>query len=231
MGNYGKKPSHRLTWLTIVEKLENIINKLSNDPTSSNPHPMSSHCQTSCPSAPRQWQRYHAIKAKKNVLPPATGGDTSKVTLSAKENTKKHLGPKAHQWLLTMLSICFMENKIPTVWRQSKIIAILKPWKDSSIPKNYRPISFLWHTYPLYRRIILNRIAPAIEQHQIKEQAGFRSGKSCTSQLINLTYWWWIRRGHDNWNSFWRPICCIWHGKPQTLDPETLQYHAWQPTM
>ena len=28
---------------------------------------------------------------------------------------------------------------------------------------------------------------PAIEQHLIKEQAGFKSGKSCTSQLLNLT--------------------------------------------
>ena len=99
----------------------------------------------------------------------------------------KHLGPKAHKWLLTMLNICFIENKIPTIWRQSKIIAILKPGKDSSIPKNYRPISLLCHTYKLYERMILNRIAPAIEQHIIKEQAGFRSGKSCTSQLLNLT--------------------------------------------
>ena len=99
----------------------------------------------------------------------------------------KHPGPKAHKWLLTMLNICFMENKIPTIWRQSKIIAILKPGKDSSIPKNYRPISLLCHTYKLYERMILNRIAPAIEQYLIKEQAGFRSGKSCTSQLLNLT--------------------------------------------
>ena len=99
----------------------------------------------------------------------------------------KHLGPKAHKWLLTMLNICFMENKIPTIWRQSKIIAILKPGKDSSIPKNYRPISLLCHTYKLYERMILNRIAHTIEQHLIKEQAGFRSWKSCTSQLLNLT--------------------------------------------
>ena len=35
--------------------------------------------------------------------------------------------------------------------------------------------------------MILNRIAPVIEQHLIKEHAGFRSGKSCTSQLLNLT--------------------------------------------
>ena len=63
----------------------------------------------------------------------------------------------------------------------------MKPGKDSSIPKNYRPISLLCHRYKLYERMILNRIAPAIEQHIIKEQAGFRSWKSCTSQLLNLT--------------------------------------------
>ena len=116
------------------------------------------------------------------VLPPATEGDTSKVYpfsegeynkgVAAMKNNKaadrddilveqlKHIGPKAHKWLLTMLNIYFMENKIPTIWRQSEIIAILKPGKDSSIPKNYRPISLLCHMYKLYERMILNRIAP-----------------------------------------------------------------------
>ena len=184
------------------------INRLSNDPTSSNPpclvtanqvaHQLLVNGRGTMPSKP-----------KRPVLPSATEGDTSKVYpfsegeynkgVAALKNNKaagrddilveqlKHLGPKAHKWLLTMLNICFMENKIPTIWRQSKIIAILKPGKDSSIPKNYRPISLLCHTYKLYERMILNRIAPTIEQHLIKEQAGFRSGKSCTSQLLNLT--------------------------------------------
>ena len=99
----------------------------------------------------------------------------------------KNLGPKAHKWLHTMLNTCFIENKIPKIWRQSKIIAILKPGKDSAIPKNYRPISLLCHTYKLYERLILNRVSLLFEQHLIKEQAGFRPGKSCTSQLLNLT--------------------------------------------
>ena len=86
-----------------------------------------------------------------------------------------------------MLNICFIENKVPKIWRQSKIIALLKPGKDSAIPKNYRPISLLCHTYKLYERLILNRVSPLLEQDLIKEQAGFRSGKSCTSQLLNLT--------------------------------------------
>ena len=41
--------------------------------------------------------------------------------------------------------------------------------------------------YKLYERLILNRIAPSLDRHLIKEQAGFRPGKSCFSQFLNLT--------------------------------------------
>ena len=85
-----------------------------------------------------------------------------------------------------MLSKCLTENKIRKLWKQSKIIAILKPGKYSAIPKSYRHISLLCHTYKLYERMILNRVTPMLEQHLIKEHAGFRPGKSCTSQLLNL---------------------------------------------
>ena len=144
-------------------------------------------------------------KPKRPVLPPEIDGDYSMVYPFSEEEYMKgvailknnkasgrddvlveqlnNIGPKAHIWLLTMLNKCFMENMIPTLWRQSKIIAILKSGKDSAIPKSYRPISLLCHTYKLYKRMILNRIAPTIEQHLIKdkEQDGFRPGKSCTS--------------------------------------------------
>ena len=64
-----------------------------------------------------------------------------------------NLGPRAHRWLHSMLNVCFIENGIPKVWRKSKIIAILKPEKDSAIPKSYRPISLLCHMYKLYERL------------------------------------------------------------------------------
>ena len=47
-------------------------------------------------------------------------------------------------------------------------------------------MSLLCHAYKLYERIILNRRAPVVEQRLIKEQAGFRTGKSCTRQLLSL---------------------------------------------
>ena len=89
--------------------------------------------------------------------------------------------------LKTDLVVANNNNNIPKIWSQSKIIAILKPGKDAAIPRNYRPISLLCHTYKLYERLILNRVSPLLAQHLIKEKAGFRPGKSCTSKLLNLT--------------------------------------------
>ena len=144
----------------------------------------------------------------------------------------KNLGPKTHRWLLTMLNKCFMENKIPTLWRQSKIIAILKPGKDSAILKSYRPIPPLCHMYKLYERMVLNRIAPTIEQHLINEQAGFRPGKSCTSQLLNL-----IQHIEDGYQesmitgTAFVDLSAAYDTVNHTLNPETLQHNARQHTM
>ncbi len=99
----------------------------------------------------------------------------------------KHFGIKARTWLLQMMNNTVKNNKFPKLWRKSRVIAILKPGKDSSIPKNYRPISLLCHTYKLFERLLLNRLNSFTDEVLIKEQAGFRSGKSCTSQLLNLT--------------------------------------------
>ena len=76
-----------------------------------------------------------------------------------------NLGLRAYRLLHSMLNVCFTENRIPKVWRQSKIIAILKPGKDAAIPKCYRPISLLCHIYKLYERLLLNRIAPSVDRH------------------------------------------------------------------
>ena len=55
--------------------------------------------------------------------------------------------------------------------------------KDPSVAKSYRPISLLCHPYKLFERLVLNRIAEHVNAKLIPEQAGFRPGKSCKSQL------------------------------------------------
>ena len=77
----------------------------------------------------------------------------------------KNLGPKTHKWMAcNAQQLLHWEDKIPTIWRKSKIIAISKPGKDSVTPKSYPQISLLCHTYKLYEHLILNRIAPTIEE-------------------------------------------------------------------
>ena len=142
--------SRKAAWMT--------IRKLSNDPTTSNPPCIVSANQVA------HWLLVNGrgtmpSKSKRHVLLPATEGDHSMVYPFSEEEYRKgvailknnkasgrddvlveqqnNLGPKAHSWLLTMLNKCIMENTIPTLWRQSKIIAILKPGKDSAIPKSY----------------------------------------------------------------------------------------------
>ena len=66
---------------------------------------------------------------------------------------KKHQGPGALQWLLHMF---LTSSKILKLWRQAKIVAILKSRKDPFIPKSFRPISLLCHTYKLFERLLLN---------------------------------------------------------------------------
>ena len=99
----------------------------------------------------------------------------------------KQFGPTTREWLLRFYNNCLSSHRLPKLWRKAKIIALLKPGKDSSDPKSFRPISLLSHLYKLFERLLLNRIQPLIEDQLISEQAGFLPGKSCTGQLMNLT--------------------------------------------
>jgi hypothetical protein len=99
----------------------------------------------------------------------------------------KNFGPEAKKWLLQLYNTCRRSHRLPKIWKKSHIIGLLKPGKDPSIPKSYRPISLLSHTYKLFERLLLNRLAPVVDEQLIPEQAGFRPGKSTTSQVLNLT--------------------------------------------
>ncbi|KAI5739816.1 hypothetical protein M8J77_023748 [Diaphorina citri] len=108
----------------------------------------------------------------------------------------KHLGPLTIIWLVRFLNNCVIKPQIPKIWRKTKVVALLKPGKDPSEPKSYRPISLLCHFFKILERMILNRISPSVDEELIKEQAGFRPGKSCCGQILNLTQH--IENGFEN---------------------------------
>ena len=91
-------------------------------------------------------------------------------------------------WLLDMFNDCLKQKQIPNVWRKAKVVALLKPGKDPESPKSYRPIALLCSRYKLLERMILTRLQCKIEHKLIPQQACFRPGKSCCSQVLNLTH-------------------------------------------
>ena len=184
------------------------IKKLSYDPTSPNPpYPVNSNqvahhllvngqgtmpTEPKCPALP-------TVEGKPSLV-SAFSEEEYRKDIAALKNNKaadidailveqlKNLGPKAHKWLHTMLNTHMLHREQdPQDMEAIKDYRHTELGKDSAIPKNYRPISLLCHTYKLYEILILNRVSPLLEQHLIKEQACFRTGKSCTRQLLNLT--------------------------------------------
>jgi len=65
-------------------------------------------------------------------------------------------------------------------------VALPKSGKNLSNPKSYKPISLLCHTYKLYEKMIVICIKTQIDQQIIPEQIGFRPGKTCVSQILDL---------------------------------------------
>ena len=75
---------------------------------------------------------------------------------------------------------------IPHVYLQQTIIPIHK--KDSKAKaENYRPVSLTSHLIKIFERIMRTRIVDFIEKNNLiaPEQYGFRSGRSCMSQLLS----------------------------------------------
>ena len=78
----------------------------------------------------------------------------------------------------------------PSSWKKANVIWINKKG-DKSIISNYRPISLLpiRETKP-FEKIIYKSLHKYFEDNNIFDinQLGFRSGHSCTNQLISITH-------------------------------------------
>ena len=80
----------------------------------------------------------------------------------------------------------FDEGIIPSFYKEQTIAPIYKKGSKSSAI-NYRPISLTSHVMKTFERIIRNKLVSYLEENEIicSNQHGFRSGKSCLSQLLN----------------------------------------------
>lgn len=86
---------------------------------------------------------------------------------------------------------------------------LIKSQKNDPEVSNSYPISLSCHQFKLYERLIVDRIQGHLEPKLILQQAGFRLGKSCTGQVLNITEF--IRRAaRDNKGGSVRSHGCIW---------------------
>ena len=99
-----------------------------------------------------------------------------------------HFGTKSKSWILKLFNKCADENCIPKEWRKARVVALLKPGKDPTQRKSYRPISLPCILYKLYEQMIMVRISPTVEREITPDQPGFRPGRSTFGQLLNLTH-------------------------------------------
>ena len=72
-----------------------------------------------------------------------------------------------HKWLKLLHCIyqkCYEEGIVPTIWKQSLIIPILKQGKPRTEPSNYRPISFTSQIGKVLEKMVLSRLAHYCEK-------------------------------------------------------------------
>ena len=92
--------------------------------------------------------------------------------------------------LLELYNQIYNTGDIPKDWKSSEIIPILKPGKDSTLPKSYRPISLLSCISKLMERMVCRRIEFYFESKNmlLPYQFGFRSFRSTTDPLSILEH-------------------------------------------
>lgn len=101
----------------------------------------------------------------------------------------KKLPDNGFKFLETIFKSCFLLGYFPNSWKIAKIVPVLKPGKDPTIPSSYRPISLLSSISKLLERIIHKRLSHFIEENNIfiNEQFGFRFGHSTVHQVHRIT--------------------------------------------
>ncbi|GFT38611.1 probable RNA-directed DNA polymerase from transposon BS [Trichonephila clavipes] len=105
--------------------------------------------------------------------------------LAAWSNTLEILQKKE---LLEIFNLSWATGKLPKIWKLSTVIPILKPNKNASECKNYRPISLTSTLCKLMERIIHRRLMNWLIENKklLFYQTAFRTHHSTTDQLFYL---------------------------------------------
>ena len=130
----------------------------------------------------------------------------------------KHCPRNVHILLTYLFNSCFSLSYFPYIWKHAIVIPIPKPFKDTSNPINYRPISLLCSLSKVFERIIQFRLLNHIETKQCLPniQFGFRQFHSTNHQVKRLAQT--IKVNINNKRSIGvvlldveKAFDCVWH--------------------
>ena len=98
----------------------------------------------------------------------------------------KHLGPYGIRYLTQIFNLSVRKCKIPSIWKSSIIVPLLKPGKPANDSKSYRPVSLLCPAIKILERLLLPILT---EQLSIPDhQHGFRKLHSTVTALHDLNH-------------------------------------------
>ena len=100
--------------------------------------------------------------------------------------------------LKTIYDKSMQEGSLPYQWKEAHVIALFKKGNKRS-PNNYRPVSLTSICCKIMETIIRDGIFKSLEDQGLihKDQHGFRGGRSCCTQLLEVMEVWtgWFDRG------------------------------------
>ena len=98
----------------------------------------------------------------------------------------QHLDAAALAFLTNLFRASYLLGYIPTCWRESKVIFIPKPGKDSyCVPRSWRPISLMTFIVKAMERVLLWHMQKTnfVDRPLSANQHAFRKGRSTESAL------------------------------------------------
>ena len=96
----------------------------------------------------------------------------------------KNIGPHGINFLTELYNRSINSGVIPRIWKQGKIIPLLKPGKPADQGSSYRPISLLSPLAKILEALLLPSLNDSIKL--IDHQHGFRKARSTTTALQDI---------------------------------------------
>ena len=115
-------------------------------------------------------------------IKPSAAAVPDDLPVSLLRNCKHSLAEPIHLiWSHSMAT-----GQVPEFYKVSHVAPLHKKG-SRALPSNYRPISLTSHIIKIYERILRKQMVKHLESNNLlcKKQHGFRSGKSCLTQLLH----------------------------------------------